>query len=187
MKKHFSIIFLILIVSIFIPALSGCKGGGAPSSSKTGSAASSSSAAVNAGAANRLSPGLWKMTLRSTILMPSVMGRPPMNHSAVTTMTECIKPGSQNAKPYAAKPTDYKCSAVKEHVDMDGTIHWAMKCNGPKGSMSSKGVSKIMADSFTSQGTTVTTVKTSTAPGFSMKATVYTTGKRISAKCPSKP
>ena len=183
MKKKFRILILILLISIFIPALSGCKGGSAPSSSKTGSAPASSVSTVNSAALNELFPGLWKMKIRTTVHMPPVMGRPAVNHSAVTTMTECIKPGSLKAKPYT-EPANFKCSEIKEHTDMDGTIHWSMKCSGHKMSMSSKGVSKITQDSFKSHAKSTTVISN---PGFSMKttATVDTSGKRISGKCPS--
>ncbi|MDA8273302.1 MAG: DUF3617 family protein [Deltaproteobacteria bacterium] len=180
MKKLSSLFFLFLAVFILIPVLSGCKGGSAPSSKSQ----PASSSVSKPSAVNELAPGLWKMTVRSTINIPSVMGRPPINHSAVTTMTECIKPNAQNSKPYAAKPANFKCSNVKEHVDMEGAIHWVMKCRGPKTVMLTKGVSKITQDSFKSHGVTV---ETSSAPGgISMKATVDTTGKRVSGKCPSK-
>ncbi len=184
MKKKFRVLILILLISIFIPALSGCNGGSKPSSSKKVSATASSKSGANSAGFNKLSPGLWKMKIRTTVHMPAVMGRPAVNHSAVTTMTECIKHGSSKAKPYT-EPANFKCSEIKEHTDMDGTIHWSMKCSGPKMSMSSKGVSKITQDSFRSHAKSTTVMAN---PGFSMKttATVDTSGKRISSKCPSK-
>ncbi len=179
MKKLFSLFFLFLAVFVLIPVLSGCKGGSAPSSQSQ----PTSSSVSKQPAVNELAPGLWKMTVHSTIYMPSVMGRPPMNHSAVTTVTECIKPNAQNSKPYAAKPSSFKCGNVKEHVDMDGEVHWVMNCKGPKAELLMKGVSKITPDSFKSHATTT---QTSSTPGLSMKSTVDTTGKLISGKCPSK-
>ncbi len=184
MKKKFQILLLMLLISIIIPALSGCNGGSEPSSSKKVSANTSSKSGANSADFSKLSPGLWKMKIRTTVHMPPVMGRPAVNNSSKTTITECIKPGSSKARPYT-EPANFKCSEVKEHTDMDGTIHWSMKCSGPKMSMSSKGISKITQDSFKSHVKSTTVMAN---PGFSMKtnATIDTSGKRISSKCPSK-
>jgi len=177
MKKNIRFIFLGLFISIFIPILSGCKGGSTSPKAKP-----SSPAALKPASAALLSPGYWKMTVRSTTMMPSVAGRPPMNRSSVNTVNECIKPDSNKTKPYITKPANFNCSNIKEHTDADGTVHWSMKCESPAMTFSSKGVTKISPDSFTSHAAITETAKS----GFSIKSKMETTGKRISDTCPSK-
>ncbi len=181
MRKNIMIIFLVLFISVFIPILSGCKGGSS-SSTEVSPSSSSSAAKAPSAAANKLSPGLWKMTVKSTTQMPSIAGRPPMNRSSINTVTECIKPDSKKTKPYIMKPSNFNCTNIKEHMDADGSVHWSMQCKNPTGTFSGKGVTKISADSFTSHSTMTETTKS----GFSMKSVIDDTGKLISAKCPAK-
>lgn len=185
MKKIHGLFFVVLAIFVLIPVLSGCKGGAPSSKSRSASSspAAASSAVSKPSSDNELAPGLWKMTIRTTVDMPSIAGRPPMNHSTVTTSTECIKPNSSNSKPYPAKPANFDCSNVKEHVDMDGTVHWAMKCKGTRAVFSMKGFSKITPDTFKSHAVGT---ETSSGAGMSIKSIMDTNGKRLKDKCPSK-
>lgn len=178
-NKYF--IFLILIIPVFVFALSGCKGG----STQPSSSASTSPAVVKAASASAssLSPGLWKMTVRSTTQMPSMAGRPAVDRTYNTIITSCVKQGSKQAKPYMPSPKNFKCSTAKEHMGADGTIHWAVQCKSSRMTFTSKGKSKITASSFTSHAITT---ETTGASGFSMKTIMDTNGKLISNKCPSK-
>ncbi|MDA8158176.1 MAG: DUF3617 family protein [Deltaproteobacteria bacterium] len=177
MNKKIRFIFLVLTVIAFIPVLSGCKGG------STSSSSASSSAVKTPATINKLSPGLWKMKMHTDIKMPSIAGRPAIDHSAVTVMKECIKPDSKQTKSYMMKPKNFQCSHVGEHIDMDGTIHWSMQCKGPNMTLASKGRTKISSDSFTSHATAT---QTSLQSGFTVKSTIDTVGKRLSSKCPAK-
>ncbi len=176
MKKIIGITFLILSVSVSTSILSGCKGGSSSSSSQP-----SSLNKVSTKPANKLSPGLWKMTVASTTLMPSIAGRPPVKRLSTNTVTECIKPDSKT-KPYMMKPSNFNCTNVKERIDADGAVHWHMQCKNPSMTFSAKGLTKISAASFKSHVTTKETTKS----GFSIKSVIDDTGKLISDKCPAK-
>ncbi len=178
MKKNVGVISLVLFISIFISILLGYKGG----NSSSLAASLSSSVVKTSAAANKLSPGLWKITVRSTTMMPPIAGRPPMNRSSINTVTQCIKPDSKKTKPYIMKPSNFNCTNVKEHMDADGTVHWSMLCKNPAMTLSGKGVTKISVGSFTSHATMTETTKS----GFSIKSTIDDTGKLINSKCPSK-
>ena len=174
MKKNVGVISLVLFISILL----GYKGGNSSSL-----AASLSSLVVKtSAAANKLSPGLWKITVRSTTMMPPIAGRPPMNRSSINTVIQCIKPDSKKTKPYIMKPSNFNCTNVKEHMDVGGTVHWSILCKNPVMTFFGKGVTKISAGSFTSHATMTETTKS----GFSIKSTTDDTGKLISAKCPAK-
>ncbi|MHB8232207.1 MAG: DUF3617 domain-containing protein [bacterium] len=186
MKKNVRFVSLVLAISILIPILSGFKGGSSSSSNAAVSAASSynPAAITKVGYRPKMEPGLWKMTIHGTTQMPPMAGHPGMTHSMNMTKTTCLKPGSGQPKPYMPKtPPAYKCSNIKEHTGIDGSIHWAMTCKGPEGiTTNGKGVTKITANHFTTHVTMIETMPS----GFSMKTIMDNHGKRISSQCSPK-